>query len=308
MIIYICMIVALVESVCQMQKKRIDLPRQFQVALLVFLVSIVYCADLLSDIMFASYELSNQRILWISDAIFCLIIVMLFLLFYLIQKLSMFHQDKQKWMLECQKEEYMNKEYRNLQNTKDVLKRWEHDYRNQMQTLISLMDLKRYDKAKEYILSLQEGFNRNLFQVNTGDLILDMVLATKLQHADQNEIAIDLKICLEEPLPLQEQDITGLFGNLLDNAIEANLRVERSKRYLQIQIKPLHNMIAIRVVNCYDGIVQSEREQFISRKNGEGHGIGTRQIKDIVEKAGGFCKVEYTDERFIVQVVLPLEE
>ena len=308
MIIYICMIVALVESVCQMQKKRIDLPRQFQVALLVFLVSIVYCADLLSDIMFASYELSNQRILWISDAIFCLIIVMLFLLFYLIQKLSMFYQDKQKWMLECKKEEYMNKEYRNLQNTKDVLKRWEHDYRNQMQTLISLMDLKRYDKAKEYILSLQEGFNRNLFQVNTGDLILDMVLATKLQHADQNEIAIDLKICLEEPLPLQEQDITGLFGNLLDNAIEANLRVERSKRYLQIQIKPLHNMIAIRVVNCYDGIVQSEREQFISRKNGEGHGIGTRQIKDIVEKAGGFCKVEYTDERFIVQVVLPLEE
>lgn len=308
MTIYICMNVVLVESVCHMQKKKIDLPRQFQVALLVFFVSIIYCADLLSDIMFTSYQLSNQRILWISDAIFFLIIVMLFLVLYLIRKLSMFYQDKQKWMLECQKEEYMNKEYRNLKNTKDVLKRWEHDYRNQMQTLMSLMDLNRYDKAQEYILSLQEEFTRSLFQVNTGDLILDMVLATKLQYADQNGIAIDLKICLEEPLPLREQDITSLFGNLLDNAIEANLRVESSKRYLQIQIKPLHSMIAIRVINSYDGIVQLEREHFISRKNREGHGLGTRQIKDIVEKAGGFCKVEYTDERFIVQVVLPLEE
>ena len=308
MTIYICMNVVLVESVCHMQKKKIDLPRQFQVALLVFFVSIIYCADLLSDIMFTSYQLSNQRILWISDAIFFLIIVMLFLVLYLIRKLSMFYQDKQKWMLECQKEEYMNKEYRNLKNTKDVLKRWEHDYRNQMQTLMSLMDLNRYDKAQEYILSLQEEFTRSLFQVNTGDLILDMVLATKLQYADQNGIAIDLKICLEEPLPLREQDITSLFGNLLDNAIEANLRVESSKRYLQIQIKPLHSMIAIRVINSYDGIVQLEREHFISRKNREGHGLGTRQIKDIVEKAGGFCKVEYTDERFIVQIVLPLEE
>lgn len=308
MTIYICMNVVLVESVCHMQKKKIDLPRQFQVALLVFFVSIIYCADLLSDIMFTSYQLSNQRILWISDAIFFLIIVMLFLVLYLIRKLSMFYQDKQKWMLECQKEEYMNKEYRNLKNTKDVLKRWEHDYRNQMQTLMSLMDLNRYDKAQEYILSLQEEFTRSLFQINTGDLILDMVLATKLQYADQNGIAIDLKICLEEPLPLREQDITSLFGNLLDNAIEANLRVESSKRYLQIQIKPLHSMIAIRVINSYDGIVQLEREHFISRKNREGHGLGTRQIKDIVEKAGGFCKVEYTDERFIVQVVLPLEE
>lgn len=308
MTIYICMNVVLVESVCHMQKKKIDLPRQFQVALLVFFVSIIYCADLLSDIMFTSYQLSNQRILWISDAIFFLIIVMLFLVLYLIRKLSMFYQDKQKWMLECQKEEYMNKEYRNLKNTKDVLKRWEHDYRNQMQTLMSLMDLNRYDKAQEYILSLQEEFTRSLFQINTGDLILDMVLATKLQYADQNGIAIDLKICLEEPLPLREQDITSLFGNLLDNAIEANLRVESSKRYLQIQIKPLHSMIAIRVINSYDGIVQLEREHFISRKNREGHGLGTRQIKDIVEKAGGFCKVEYTDERFIVQIVLPLEE
>ena len=175
MTIYICMNVVLVESVCHMQKKKIDLPRQFQVALLVFFVSIIYCADLLSDIMFTSYQLSNQRILWISDAIFFLIIVMLFLVLYLIRKLSMFYQDKQKWMLECQKEEYMNKEYRNLKNTKDVLKRWEHDYRNQMQTLMSLMDLNRYDKAQEYILSLQEEFTRSLFQVN---MILSILVDT----------------------------------------------------------------------------------------------------------------------------------
>lgn len=107
---------------------------------------------------------------------------------------------------------------------------------------------------------------------------------------------------------MPEKAMTTLFGNLLDNAIEANLRVDKNRRFIKFLIKPIKDNYYILVKNRFCGEIRFADGSLISTKKSKEHGIGTRQIEKVVDEAGGLWTWENENDVFIIKIMIPLRE
>ena len=76
-------------------------------------------------------------------------------------------------------------------------------------------------------------------QVWTGIEILDYLLTQEKKKADQRNIKFQIETQRIDSLPFSDIEIVSIFGNLLDNAIEACEKIEIEERLSLIHIYPL---------------------------------------------------------------------
>lgn len=143
---------------------------------------------------------------------------------------------------------------------------------------------------------------------NTGNSILDTVLAEKGLLCKENAICLNVMADGKLLDFMDEIDLYTLFGNALDNAIEANLQVEPSgERYVNLQIREKANLVLIRMENPYHGEIRRLGEQLATTKpDKEVHGFGVKSIRHTVEKYGGQMKIETGNQIFVLRLMFPL--
>ena len=106
-------------------------------------------------------------------------------------------------------------------------------------------------------------------------------------------------------------DICGIFGNALDNAIEAcrsagkdtplkiNMNITRTPAFFLIKISN----------SCRPDVDASklfvDGEVYTTKKDRSLHGIGTQNIKNAVESYGGMVKAKAADSVFELSITLP---
>ena len=66
-------------------------------------------------------------------------------------------------------------------------------------------------------------------EIYTGNRILDLILSQKRMTAQKNGIDFNVNVMPLAHLPFAEREICSLFGNLLDNAVEACGRAPERK-------------------------------------------------------------------------------
>lgn len=142
--------------------------------------------------------------------------------------------------------------------------------------------------------------------VKTGNETLDLILAEKnLLHGDK-KIQIT---CIADGTLLdfmKPTDMYSLFGNALDNAIEAVSTLDESKRTVGLIIKRVQNMISIHIENYYEG----EREfanglPKTQKKDAEYRGYGMLSMRTIAEKYNGTLAVDLTEDVFSLNIMFP---
>ncbi|XBX06028.1 GHKL domain-containing protein [Enterocloster clostridioformis] len=107
---------------------------------------------------------------------------------------------------------------------------------------------------------------------------------------------------------MSDTDISSLFGNLLDNAIEATLHLPNAnERYIEITVERVDQMFRIIVENSCDGIYNFDGDALKSRKTELGHGLGLARIIQIVEHAGGFYRLKPKKTYFEIMIVIPIK-
>ena len=95
-----------------------------------------------------------------------------------------------------------------------------------------------------------------------------------------------------------------MFGNILDNAIEANRKLNNEARVIHLSIKKVHNFIVIQEYNGYDGNIVTENGIIKSTKNDKTwHGYGLKSIQYIVEKYHGELKIETKNQTFNLNII-----
>ena len=126
------------------------------------------------------------------------------------------------------------------------------------------------------------------------------------EMADAAGIQTDWNIELPEPLPFAELDMTGLFGNLMENAIAGCLTVPESSRYFCLTSQVRHgNQLYIVSTNSFDGKVRKGKDGYLSTKR-NGNGIGLSAIAATAEKYGGSAKASNSNTEFFVDIVLKI--
>ncbi len=180
--------------------------------------------------------------------------------------------------------EMLKRHVEEVQSIYTKMRGWRHDYKNHIQTLLTLVG--DDDKTREYLWSLNKDLTEVDAVLKTGNIVLDAILNSKLTLIKSKDIPVEAKANVPENLKISDADLCAVIGNLLDNAIEAVAALPKEEQFIRIYIGMLKSQLYISVTNSSAGSPRKRGEKYLSTK-GEGRGLGLMRIDGIVKKAGG---------------------
>ena len=92
-------------------------------------------------------------------------------------------------------------------------------------------------------------------------------------------------------------------GNLVENAVEACMSIEDSKRLIVVKTEMKGNQLVLMIKNTSQHEIIEKEHQFYSTKH-KGMGIGLESVKRVTEKYKGQMKVDYDENHFSVFILL----
>jgi sensor histidine kinase regulating citrate/malate metabolism len=146
-------------------------------------------------------------------------------------------------------------------------------------------------------------------QVRTGNRVLDVVLTAKTMYA--REHGVDVFPVVDGGLIdfISPLDITAVLGNALDNAIDAAASLsDADERVVRVALFAQDDFVMLRVDNAYDGVLHRRDGRIVSRKGGQGHGYGLRNVESAVERYGGSVSITADERWFSLRVLFPRGE
>lgn len=122
-----------------------------------------------------------------------------------------------------------------------------HDMRNHLQAIEALQE-QDAAQGKEYVRSMHQMLD-SLGGVNyTENRMLNIILNDKAEEAKKNGIGMDIRIGEIHLEHIRDMDMTTIFANLLDNALEAAEQAE-GKRTIRVQADAFHDFTAVKIRN-----------------------------------------------------------
>lgn len=202
----------------------------------------------------------------------------------------------------------MEMQYKNYQLSResiDVVNQKYHDLKHQINLLRSQEDT---GKSREYLDQMEHEIKVYETQNKTGNQILDAVLTNKSMVCQKREI--ELKVLMEgQSLSfMEDMDISALFGNMLDNAIESVSRQkEKEKRLIWLYVSREKQFVRIRTENYCDEKIQFRNGMPVTTKKDKRlHGYGMKSICATVEKYGGSTVACQKDNWFELKILIPV--
>lgn len=193
--------------------------------------------------------------------------------------------------------------YDNLCAAIEETRQIRHDIRHHWLQLASLAENGDLEKIKEYLSSADSkmsGFDLHFCD----NQAVDSVLGYYSAHAKQEGVPFLAKIDLPKQLPADEMDVCLVLSNLLENAVEASLKTERSRRKITVEMYLHHtHLLLIQVENTFDEKIRQKNEIFQSSKRA-GNGIGIQSVRHIAEKNGGADSFTYKNGIFTAKIML----
>lgn len=144
--------------------------------------------------------------------------------------------------------------------------------------------------------------------VKTGNPALDVILTEKGLVCSGEKITLAVIADGRALECLEPQEIYSLFGNALDNAIEAVRGIEEpERRLISLNVRRSGAMCVINVENSCDAAPAFRDGVPVTTKADAGsHGFGTRSMRGIVERHGGVLTFGCEDGIFHVDALLPM--
>lgn len=144
--------------------------------------------------------------------------------------------------------------------------------------------------------------------VKTGNPALDVILTEKGLVCSGEKITLAVIANGRALECLEPQEIYSLFGNALDNAIEAVRGIEEpERRLISLNVRRSGTMCVINVENSCDAAPAFRDGVPVTTKADAGsHGFGTRSMRGIVERHGGVLTFGCEDGIFHVDALLPV--
>jgi len=192
-----------------------------------------------------------------------------------------------------------------VENIYAQMRGWRHDYHNHIQTMKAHRALNENEKIDEYLENLETDLNRIDTLIKSGNVSVDAILNSKLSLANAHEINVNAKALVPKKLSVSEIDLCIIIGNLLDNAIEACLRINNpEERFIRCYMDIKWDNLYISITNASGGVAVKESGRYFSSK-GEGHGLGLARVDRVVEKYDGYVKRSDEEGAFSSEIMLP---
>lgn len=145
--------------------------------------------------------------------------------------------------------------------------------------------------------------------LKTGNEALDVIFAEKSLLCRKNDIKLNCMIDGARLSFMETADIYVLFGNLMDNAMEAVGKLDEvDKRIISVNVYAEADKLHIVMSNYFVGQIDIRPDGMpqTTKADKDYHGIGMRSVCLIAERYGGTTDFTIDDGIFTVEIVFEL--
>ncbi len=197
----------------------------------------------------------------------------------------------------------MHKQYVLRKESIDLINRKCHDLRYQMARFAagSAVDREELRKIEDAIAIYDNT-------VKTGNEVLDVILTEKSLLCREKGVELSCMADCSRFTFMHEGELYALFGNLVDNAIEAAEGLEDlDKRCIGINIHTVGDFVSIVIENYFSGAIEfADSLPKTTKGDASYHGYGLRSVEAIVKQYAGNLTVLAEDGIFRVTILIPI--
>lgn len=234
----------------------------------------------------------NSYILLIGSAFLVIICVIFIILKYISVIQS---QNNAQLQIESQL-----KQYEELLAKNHDIKRFKHDYKNNMFAISSMLDDGKVDDARNFIAQMNTEIQNTDISFATGNYLADAIISYKASVAASQNISLHF----EGTIPskgIANNDLCTVFSNALDNAIEGSLNCAPCTINITSSESGDGAIIAfsnpvLKKINIKNNRITTTKK---SKKN---HGFGIENIKSVAKKYNGFVTLECVENIFTIKI------
>lgn len=208
-------------------------------------------------------------------------------------------------MIELQTEQ-SEKHFAEVRSIYRDMRGYKHDFHNHLQTIRGQIETGEYGRALAYIDTLEADLQEIDTLLKTGNVSTDAILSGKIAQAKLLDIPVTIKASIPGALTISDVELSIVFGNLLDNAIEA-CRNSSGEKFIRIYIGVKGKMLYFSMLNSAGEKQQKQGRLFRTKKPGN-HGFGLIRTEDIISKHGGWIKYNSEDGAFTTEFLVPVIE
>lgn len=202
--------------------------------------------------------------------------------------------------------EMQYKTYQLSRESIDMVNQKYHDLKHQ---IVLLKEEANSQKSLEYLDQMEREIKVYEAQNKTGNRVLDAVLTAKSTHC-QNR-GIELKVIADGKALsfMNDMEISSLFGNMLDNAIEnVEKQKDHDKRLIRLYVDQEKEFLRIRMENYCDEKVKFRNGMPVTTKHDRYlHGYGMKSIQKTVQKYNGSVVASQENNWFMLRILIPIE-
>lgn len=263
---------------------------------------VVGCVFILSDIVINSivswYSTIHFENIYLGIVALINVLCCFIGLFYIFE---MFYsnniKNQMKIIEEIQKKE--SSQYKISKETIDMINIKCHDFRHQIR---EFGDNQKIDV--EAITNLNKLIRIYDSTYHTENEALNVILNEKTLLCNNKNIRFTCIVDGNALNFIENEDIYSLFGNLIDNSIEAVSELNDNEKIISLKIKQVGNIVSISIKNGYKGTIKMENNLPISKKSDNiHHGFGMKSIKMVCEKYNGTLKLNVINNVFSVTIL-----
>ena len=203
-------------------------------------------------------------------------------------------QMEQQIRFQKEKYEQLSESYRNN-------RRLIHDVKKHYFSIQEYIRCNNLQGLLEYTHSAIDDLESTYVKYNTGNLVIDSLLANYDTVYEANHIHFSVHLNVDcGQIPIKDYDLCIVLGNLLDNALQANDKIEILEREVLIEIETTENSkFRIHSENPLP------EHDFDVQKNILHHGYGLENMKKVVSENHGFVTIR-TAEYFVIDILIPI--
>ena len=179
-----------------------------------------------------------------------------------------------------------------------------HDIRHQLRDLEALGFV-----GTEALVELERQLDVYDAAVKTGNVALDTVLTEKGLVCEREGISLGCVADGDVLSFMAPADIYSLFGDAVDNAIEAVEKLdEPEKRVIDLTVRSTGGMVSAHVENYFRGDVRLSNGLPLRQSSQDARGYGARHMRAVAERYGGSITTSTDGDLFRLDVLIPLPE
>ena len=191
--------------------------------------------------------------------------------------------------------------YQDKQKDEERIQSIYHDMKNH---LLVLEGKESTPEAKKMAKELRKQIEDYEDYIHTGNDFLDIIIKDKVKLAKEKDIDFTIMIDFSNIDTIVALDISTIFGNGIDNAIEAVEKLPKEKRVILIKAGKINDFISIVIENNYDEKEVSKNNK-TTKKDTFLHGFGISNIRNATEKYGGTCTITKDKGKFVLKILIP---